>query len=54
MCFLKSCQNFKRLFFKTTGYFTLAIFEKVLKHLVDFAVKPKQSIVSTKQPIVFL
>jgi len=54
MCFQKICQNSNRLFFKTTGCFTLAVFEKVLKNLVDFSVKPKQSIVSTKQPIVFL
>jgi len=38
----------------STGCFTLAVFEKVLKNFVDFAVKPKQSIVLTKQPIVFL
>jgi len=52
--FSKKLSKFQQVFFKTTGYFTLAFFEKVLKNLVGFAVKPKQSIASTKQPIVFL
>jgi len=52
MCFLKSYQNFNRLF-ETTGCFTLAVFEKGFEKL-DFVVKSIQPIVSTKQSIVFL
>ena len=56
MCFLKSSQNFNKLFFETIGCFTLVVSEKGWKlfDLVDFVVKPNQSIVSTKESIVFL
>ena len=53
MGFIKSFWNFNRLKFQNNMLFYLSSFWKGFEKL-DFAVKSIQTIVSAKQPIVFL